>query len=158
MSPELVALILGLASISLVKEVIRSRSKTNLGRIQADLKRDLANRIQDPAMLEKIIDSKLPLKDLADWVPPAPPAKNWEYQGSIEKSANPSAFFLFVGILGFLVGIGLGMGGFLANHSYQEDLWLAAVIVGCVGLAFLTFSIAYPQIQALNRLNRGSKS
>jgi hypothetical protein len=146
MTPELVVLILGLASLSLVKEVIRSRTKSHLGKIQADLKRDLASRIQDPAMLEKIIASKLPLKDLADWVPPGPPPRRTHLEVSVDKPVNPNSFFLFLGILCFLVGVGLGIGGYLGDYQ----LWLAAAIVGCVGLAFLTFSIAQPQIRALS--------
>ncbi len=157
MSPELVALILGLASISLVKEVIRSRSKTNLGKIQADLKRDLASRIQDPEMLEKIIDSKLPLKDLAAWAPPSPPTQR-PFQHPMQQAGKPNPFFLFIGILGFLLGMGLGLGGAFTDYYLSQDLWLAAAIVGSVGLAFLTFSIALPQIQALNHVDQKSRS
>ncbi|HHI79447.1 MAG TPA: hypothetical protein ENK02_05665 [Planctomycetes bacterium] len=149
MSIELVTLILGLASISLVKEAIRSRAKTQLGRIQAELKRDLATRIQDPVLLSKVVDAKLPLKDLAEWVPLSQTVKARE-QAPMNLPARPNPFFFFFGILGFVLGMGLGAGGFLASRYMQEDLWLAAAIVGSVGIAFLTFSIAHPQLQELN--------
>ncbi len=157
MSIELVILILGISSISVVKEVIRSRTKAQLGKIQADLKRDLVSRIQDPEMLERIINSKLPLKDLADWVPPAPARERSATPFPKERAERPNSFFLFVGILGFLTGVGLAVGSIFVGYRLQEDLWLAASLVGFVGLAFLTFAIAQPQLRAISSQGRNSQ-
>ncbi len=141
----------------IITTAIESEKVTKVAKVDADLKRDLAKRIQDPEMIERIMGARV--DENGNLLNPEEMASlreagvqvHWDSESQREDPSSTEAALggggglVLAGLICFFVG--LAFCGVTYFELGPKGLWIPGFICGAVGLALLTFATSQPQIK-----------
>ncbi|GEM_PF-3536459 len=154
----IVTLSLIFVSYKIIKLALKNEGAAKVAKIEARLKLDLAERIEDPELIRKIVEARLPLEDHEDLEESRRGNGRFEAEVSLETGAKarepgprtglPSDMHGYVlwGLILFLVGTVVVVASY-ADAAGFGDLAFPGLITGAVGIALLSFATSQKHLR-----------